>query len=62
MIVNQIPYMLAAVKFVNLIDIRMKNSKIYPWVVVGFAMLSIVVLLAPGLQLYFLRPKIDNME
>lgn len=28
----------------------------------GFAMLSIVVALALGLQLYFLRPKTDNME
>lgn len=28
----------------------------------GFAMLAIVVLLALGLQLYFLRPKTDNME
>lgn len=28
----------------------------------GFAMLSIVVLVALGLQLYFLRPKTDNME
>lgn len=28
----------------------------------GFAMLSIVVLVALGLQLYFLRPRTDNME
>ena len=28
----------------------------------GFAMLGMVVLLALGLQLYFLRPKTDNME
>ena len=28
----------------------------------GFALLSIVVLIALGLQLYFLRPKTDNME
>lgn len=28
----------------------------------GFAMLSIVVALALGLQIYFLRPKTDNME
>ena len=28
----------------------------------GFAMLGIVVLIAIGLQLYFLRPKTDNME
>ncbi len=28
----------------------------------GFAMLSIVVLVALGLQLYFLRPKTDNVE
>lgn len=28
----------------------------------GFAMLSIIVLIALGLQLYFLRPKTDNME
>lgn len=28
----------------------------------GFAMLSIVVIFALGLQLYFLRPKTDNME
>lgn len=28
----------------------------------GFAMLGIVVLLAVALQLYFLRPKTDNME
>lgn len=28
----------------------------------GFAMLSVVVLLALGLQLYFLRPQTDNME
>lgn len=28
----------------------------------GFAMLSIIVLVALGLQLYFLRPKTDNME
>ena len=29
---------------------------------VGFAIFSIVVLLALGLQLYFLRPRINNME
>lgn len=28
----------------------------------GFAMLGIVVLIAIGFQLYFLRPKTDNME
>lgn len=28
----------------------------------GFAMLSIIVLIALGLQLYFLRPQTDNME
>ena len=28
----------------------------------GFALLSVVVLVALGLQLYFLRPKTDNME
>lgn len=28
----------------------------------GFAMLSIIVLIALALQLYFLRPKTDNME
>lgn len=28
----------------------------------GFAMLSLVVIVALGLQLYFLRPKTDNME
>ena len=28
----------------------------------GFALLSIVVLIALGMQLYFLRPKTDNME
>ena len=28
----------------------------------GFALLSIFVLVAMSLQLYFLRPKTDNME
>ena len=28
----------------------------------GFAMLAIVVAIALGVQLYFLRPKTDNME
>lgn len=28
----------------------------------GFAMLSVIVLVALALQLYFLRPKTDNME
>ena len=28
----------------------------------GFAWLSVVVLVALGLQLYFLRPKTDNMQ
>ena len=28
----------------------------------GFAMLSIVVAVALGLQIYFLRPKTDNMQ
>ena len=28
----------------------------------GFALLSVVVALALALQLYFLRPKTDNME
>lgn len=28
----------------------------------GFALLSIVVLVALGLQLYFLRPTTDNVE